>query len=112
MNTKMKSKKGATSISIMLLVVMALILTAVALVYFAKSQRSLENSIYDARIIEQAYSKAESIKFLASQGESPEEIIKLVENSELVGGKPGWFQTGIQSEDMKIRIVHQFEAKK
>jgi len=61
-----KNNKAATSISTLLLVVMALVLCAVALFAFLTSQKA-NKIISDARFIENAYVKEQQVKFLIKQ---------------------------------------------
>jgi len=110
----MKYKKAATSISILLLVIMALVLSGVALVSFMISKGKLEK-ISDVRVIESVYSKAENIKFLVSQRVSPENAASLV-----VGDKNNYIIEGqkvkiVYSENIgtgRIGVIYEFEVEK
>ena len=105
-------RKASTPIGVLLLGLMAAVLVFVALASFYLKDKNTEKNISDFRVVEEVYAKEEQIKFLVLQGASLEEAIKMVGGSDLVGGKPNWVQIGVQSKDMKIRVLYQFEVKK
>lgn len=59
----LKNKKGATSLSILLLVIMALVLIAASLFVFVTGEGKIERKITDARAVENLYSEEEKIRF-------------------------------------------------
>lgn len=101
------NKKSATSISILLLVFMALILSGTALFVFYTSTKP-EKLILDSRIVENAYIKEEQVNFLISQGISLQDAVNML-GLEIINGK---IQTKIISDDGKIIVLYEFEAGK
>jgi flagellar basal body-associated protein FliL len=104
-----KNKKGGTSISILLLVVMALILSAMTLLVFLTS-RGVEKKISNARLIENVYVKEEQINFLLKRGVGLEEAVKLVEGTKLVGDEVEITEK-IEAKDSKISVVYRFKPE-
>jgi len=101
----MKGKKGATSISIFLLVLMALALTGAALYVFLTSDR-LVLKISDVRFVEEVYTTEEKINFYLSQDKTLEEAVNLFKEVMVIGE---WVEVDISSEGMSV--AYRFKPK-
>lgn len=104
-------KKGASVISILILVFMVLVLFSTVLItYFLNSQK-VDKEILNSRTIEKAYFIENKINLYLSQGLSLQKAVELAGNSELIGGKPGWVRIRVKSKDDKVETQYEFQAR-
>ncbi len=106
----MKRKKGATIISILLLVFIALALSASTLFVLLTNEK-VEKIISDARFLEKVYFKEEQIKFFLNQNVSVEEAVRLIEGAKLVGEEIEITEE-LETKEGKINVVYRFKPNK
>lgn len=110
----MKSKK-ATSISVLLLVVMALVLSGAALFVFNAREKGVEQQVSDIRVIEEVYVKEELINFYMKKGMTLQEAINsagLGETAKIIDSSKNLVEIRkkISSQNNQIEIVYHFQA--
>lgn len=84
---KINARKGATSISILMLSIMAVFLATTALFVFAFKNSGVNSEIGNARIVESVYAKQEIVNYYLSQGKTAGEIESLVSGVKIEGDK-------------------------
>tara|TARA_Y100000310_G_scaffold328629_1_gene397066 strand:- start:33 stop:347 length:315 start_codon:yes stop_codon:yes gene_type:complete len=104
----MRSKKGATSLGVLILVLMALVLTGATLLGFLFSDAAQE-IISDVRFIERVYVDEEKINFLINQSVEKEEAVSLIGGKLL--GEEVEISKKVETDDNKIEIIYRFKIK-
>lgn len=106
----MLSKRGATSISILILVVMTLILFSSILFLYFTNRGKISNTLSDTRFISQTGVVESKINFYISQGLSLDKAAELAGNSEIIDAVSGRVRVSIQSGN-KLEVIYEFQAK-
>jgi len=107
---KIRGKRGATSVSILLLAVMALILSSVALFVFLYQNGKMSKAISDVRFVEETYGTEELFKFYMMHGLTSEEAASLAGDVTVTGEKAE-IRKNIKTDETEMLVMYQFDIK-